>query len=111
MAEPRGLHCTERVSRSYTEVRDLLHRQPLRLLQRATSPGGAHSSSSVALRLDVAGVEIDVQARIHVRRVRDLSSPQSGAPTTCVELSWGATSVPALFPSMLAELFAQPLST
>jgi hypothetical protein len=72
----------------------------------------AHSNSLVAqLRLNVAGLEVGVDVRVLVRRIRDHPPPPGGVPVTCVELSWEATRMPALFPTMLAELFARPLSS
>jgi hypothetical protein len=111
MSEPRGLHCHKRVGRSYESIRALLNREPLRLLQRATTSALDHSKSLIAkLRLQVAGVEIDVDVRMLARRIRDQPVGDGTLPVTCVELSWEAKGMPGLFPTMLAELFARPSS-
>jgi hypothetical protein len=111
MSEPRQLRCAEPIERAYEGVRDLLHREPLRLLQRATTSAVDRSNSRTAsLRLHVGGVAVGVQVRVHVRRVRDNPPGSDRLPVTCVELAWDATNLPTLFPSMLAELFARPLS-
>ena len=52
-----------------------------------------------------------MDVRVLVRSVRDPPSAPGGLPVTRVELSWEATRMPALFPTMLAEVFARPLST
>jgi|GEM_PF-288500 hypothetical protein len=111
MAEPRTLRCYEYVNRPYASVSELLHRDPLKLLQRATSSAAARATSLFAnLRVHVAGIDIGVDVRVLVRRVRDLQTGPGIVPVTRVELSWEATRVAALFPTMLAELSAQPLS-
>jgi hypothetical protein len=111
MAVPRALRCCEYVNRPYASVREILHREPLKLLQRATTSAAARASSVVAnLRVHVAGIEIGVDVRVLVRRVRDQETGAGNVPVTRVELAWEATRAPALFPSMLAEVSAQPLS-
>ena len=111
MAEPRTLRCCEYVDRPYESVRQIMHREPLKLLQRATTSAAARASSLVAnLRVQLAGIEIGVDVRVLVRRVRDQESGTGNAPVTRVELSWEAKRLSALFPSMLAEVSAQPLS-
>jgi hypothetical protein len=110
MAEPRGLRVREQVDRSYETVRDLLHREPLALLQRATASAVSRAHSPVAtLHARVGGVEIGVDVRVRITRTRD-QPPASSAPATRIDLSLEATSAPALFPAMLAELSARPVS-
>ena len=111
MAEPRTLRCYQYVNRSYESVRELLHRDPLKLLQRATTSAAARASTLITnLRVQLAGIDIGVDVRVSVRRIRDQEAGASGAPVTRVELGWEATRMPALFPSMLAEVSAYPLS-
>src|ERR1022692_3750278 len=110
MAEPRGLRFQEQLDRSYETVRDLLHREPLALLQRATASAVSRAHSPVAtLHARVGGVEISVDVRVRITRTRD-QPPASSAPATRLDLSLEATSAPALFPAMLAELSARPVS-
>jgi len=110
MSEPRGLHFQKQVDRSYEAVRDLLYREPLAVLQRATTSAVTRAISPVAtLHAQVGGVEISVDVRVRITRTRDQPLP-SGAPVTCLDLSLEATSAPALFPAMLAELSARPVS-
>lgn len=111
MAEPRTLRCYEYVDRPYESVREVMHREPLKLLQRATTSAAARATSLIAnLRVQVGGIEIGVDVRVLVRRVRDLEMGPGNVPVTRIELTWEATRLAALFPSMLAEVSAQPLS-
>jgi hypothetical protein len=111
MSEPRGLRCSEIVGRSYESVRELLTREPLKLLQRATASALGHSNSLIVkLRLDVARVEVGVDIRVLVRRIRDQPLAAGRSPELCVELLWEAMRMPTLFPTMLAEVFARPAS-
>ena len=110
MSEPRGLRFQEQVDRPYATVRDLLYREPLAVLQRATTSAVSRANSPVAtLHARVGGVEISVDVRVRITRTRD-QPPASGAPVTRLDLSLQATSAPALFPEMLAELSARPVS-
>jgi hypothetical protein len=108
MSEPRGFRFQEQVDRPYSTVRDLLHREPLAALQRATTSAVSRANSPVAtLHARVGGVEIGVDVRVRITHTRD-QPPPSGTPVTRLDLSLQATSAPALFPEMLAELSARP---
>jgi len=113
MSQPRGLSCIEQVNRPYDQVRPLLLTDPLRLLQRATTSAVARCNSTIAtLRLPLAGLEIGVDVRVHVRSIRDEAEPAADArPVTRVTLSWEAIRRPGIFPAMLAELSARPVFT
>jgi hypothetical protein len=111
MSQPRSLHCYEYIDRPYERVRQRLHHDPAKLLQRATTSAAARAGSLIAsLRVQVAGVEIGVGVRILVRRIRDQTAPSGEPAGTRLELSWEAAQMPALFPAMLAEVSARPLS-
>jgi hypothetical protein len=112
MIEPRKLRCYEYVNRPYEEVRKLLHRRAPDLFQRATTSASARADALAAsLRVSVAGVELGVDVRIHVRSIRDEEWTAGLSPITRVSLGWEAARAPALFPSMSAELSAWPLSS
>ncbi len=113
MSEPRSLRSYDFVDRPYEGVRELLHRDPLKLMQRATTSAAATRASSLiaSLHLQVAGFEIGVEVRVFVRGVRDERLGASQTPMTRVELTWEAKSMAPLFPTMLAEITAQPLSS
>ena len=111
MSEPRTVRCYEYVNRPYERVRQLLHRDPLKLVQRATTSAASRAGSLFAsLRVQVAAIEVGVDVRVLVRRIRDQHSGPGDVPVTRVELAWEATRAAALFPAMLAEVSAQPLS-
>lgn len=111
MAEPRTVRCYQYVNRPYERVREVLHRDPLKLLQRATTSAAARAQSLIAnLHVQVAGIDLGVDVRVVAPRVHDGRTGPGSVPVTTVELSWEATRMPALFPTMNAELSAQPLS-
>ncbi|HZU81608.1 MAG TPA: hypothetical protein VE987_01770 [Polyangiaceae bacterium] len=112
MSEPRTLRCYAYVNRPYEAVRAALHERTLELMQRATNSAAARASSLGAnLRVDVAGVEIGVEVRLHVASVREEQGVAGLSPVTRVSIGWEATRAPALFPLMSAELAAWPLSS
>jgi hypothetical protein len=93
-------------------VRDILHHEPLRLLQRATSSASSRARELVAnLKVDVRGVEVGVDVRVHVRSVREDEGVAGLSPVTRVELGWEAAHAPALFPLMSAQLSAWPITS
>ncbi|HXX67969.1 MAG TPA: hypothetical protein VEK07_12335 [Polyangiaceae bacterium] len=111
MSEPRSLHCYEYIERSYENVRGLLHKDATKLLQRATSSAATRSQEILAsLHLHVAGIEIGVDVRVFVQRIREQNAASGELVATRLELSWEAAHMPALFPVMLAEVTARPLS-
>jgi hypothetical protein len=112
MSEPRKLRCYRYVDRPYENVRALLHAHPLELLQHATTSAAARARSvSANLKVTVAGVEIGIDVRAHVHRVRDEEGVAGLSPVTRVELGWEAARAPGLFPSMQAVLSVWPLSS
>lgn len=108
---PRRLRCYEYVDRPYQAVRALLHERTLEVLQRATSSAAARADSLAgSLRVAVAGLEIGVDVRIHIKAVRDDPGVAGLSPVTHVTLEWQAARTPGLFPLMTAQLSAWPLS-
>jgi hypothetical protein len=110
MSTPRPLHCADYASRPYPEVRALLRRDPLGLIQRATTSAGAQlRAAGSTLRIELGTFEVGVRLRVGVENVTD--EMLSGAvPALRVSLMWKALRNPALFPSMLADLLVWPLS-
>jgi hypothetical protein len=105
------VRCYEYVNRPYESVRALLHGDPMKLLQTATTSAAARSSSLLAnLRVQVAGIEIGLDVRVLMRGIRDQRAGAGNEPITRLEFSLNAARLPALFPTMLAEVSAQPLS-
>jgi len=103
--------CYRYVERSYEDVAARLRPDPLDLLQRATTSASARAKSlATSLRVEVAGLEICVDVRLYVRRVRDRNDDGRASPGLCLDISWEALNNPGLFPSMLAELSVWPVS-
>jgi hypothetical protein len=111
MSEPRNLRCYQYVDRPYEKVRELFHSRPLELLQRATTSAAARADSlGASLKVKVGGIELGVDVRAYVQRVRDEPGIAGLSPITCVDLGWEAARASAFFPSMQAVLSASPLS-
>ena len=113
MAEPRTLRFYGYVNRPYERVRDVLRAQPLALLARATTSSAKRAQELAAnLHVGAGGIQIGVDVRTTVHRVRDEEPVAGLSPVTCVELAWEAMRAPALFPLMRAQISAWPtLST
>jgi hypothetical protein len=95
------------VDRPYDAVRQLLRSSAEELFQRATK--AARGPVVARLWLEGTGVDIGVDVRVHVT-LRPDDPAQRGLPTvTNLALSWGATDVAALFPSMSADLALSPM--
>jgi hypothetical protein len=111
MGEPRMVGCYDYVTRAYEDVCTLLRREPLDLLQRATNSASSRARSrATSLRVELVGLEISVDVRLDVRRVRDRVAVAGASPELRIDLAWEAIRNAALFPSMLAELLVWPLS-
>ena len=112
MSEPRRLRCYEYVNRPYEQVRDLLRGQPLELLQRATTSAASRARTLAAtLHVGVAGIDIGVDVRTNVQRIREEERAAAVSPATILEIGWEASGAPRLFPVMHLELSAWPLSS
>jgi hypothetical protein len=112
MSEPRKLRCYEYVNRPYEQVRDLLRRQPLELLQRATTSAASRARTLAAtLHVGVAGIEIGVDVRTNVQRIREEERVAGMSPVTILDIGWEASRAPGFFPLMHLELSAWPLSS
>jgi hypothetical protein len=110
MTEPRKLRCYEYVNRPYESVRALLRERGAELFQHATTSAAARADALAStLRVSVAGVEVGVDVRIHLRGMRDETWIAGLSPITRMDLAWEATRATALFPAMEAELSAWPL--
>jgi len=112
MSEPRKLRCYQYVNRPYEQVRALLRHQPLELLKRATTSAAARAGALAAnLHVAIGGIEVGVDVRPHLQRIREDSSVAGLSPVTVLEIGWEASRAPGLFPSMHLELSAWPLSS
>ena len=112
MSEPRRLRCYQYVNRPYAPVRDLLRREPLELLKRATtSAAGRAGALAASLHVEIGGIEVGVDVRPHLHGIRESPGGDGQQPVIRLEIGWEASRTPALFPSMHLELSAWPLSS
>jgi hypothetical protein len=112
MSQRKNIRCYGYVVRPYEQVRSLLYREPLQLLQRATNSASARARALLAsLKVDLAGIEIGIDVRAHVRRVHDEEGVAGLSPVTRVDLGWEAARAPAFFPLMAARLSAWPITS
>ncbi len=112
MSERTNLRCYGYVDRPFSELREMLHRAPLELLQRATKAASARTRGLVAnLRVEIGGIDLGVDVRPYVKRVYDEEGIAGLPPSTIVELRWEAERAPALFPLMSARLSASPMAS
>jgi hypothetical protein len=111
MTQPRTVRCCKKVDRPFDPVAAVLCGEPSALLQRATTSAAARAASLAAnLHVEVMGLEVGVNVRLSVRRVRRIETDDGQSSTISVELTWEAIRSTGLFPSMLAELTARPRS-
>lgn len=107
----RNVRCYQYVNRPYESVRNLLRNQPLDVLRRATTSAVARTREVAgSLHIDVGGVEVAVEVRLHVRGVREDEAVAGVSPVTHVNIGWEAARAPSLFPLMSADLSAWPLT-
>ncbi|HEY3820115.1 MAG TPA: hypothetical protein VGL81_23285 [Polyangiaceae bacterium] len=112
MSEPRKLRYYQYVNRPYEQVHAILRHQPLALLQQATTSAAARAGALAAsLHVSIGGIEVGVDVRPHVTRVREEKGVAGLSPVLVLEIGWEATRAPGLFPSMHLELSAWPLSS
>ena len=98
MSEPKAVGCYDYVTGPYEDVWTLLRREPLALLQRATTSAAARAQSlATSLRVELAGLEIGVAVRLSIRDIRDHETLAGVLPALRIELSWEAINRPALF--------------
>jgi hypothetical protein len=111
MTEPRMVRSFQYVNRSYQEVCALLLREPLDVLQRATTSASKRTKSlATSLRVTLSAVEISVDVRLFIRHIREDLALDGSSRTLRLQLTWEAMTNPGLFPSMLAELSVGELS-
>lgn len=109
--QPRTLCGYEQINRPFEEVARILRGQSSDLFRRATTSAMDRIvMRAPSLRVEMAGFKIAVETRVLVRRIRDAPALSDGVPSLSVELTWESLRAPRLFPHMLAELAATPLS-
>jgi hypothetical protein len=110
MSEPRKLRCFEYIDRPYEQVRIALRERARGTLQRATSSAVQRGEALVArMQAGAAGITMGVNVRVQVKDVCEEQGIGGLPPATTFEIEWQAEQMPALFPSMTAEVSVTPL--
>jgi hypothetical protein len=110
MSEPRKLRCYEYVDRPYEQVRIALRERARDTLQRATSSAVKRGQGLMAsVQAGAAGITVGVNVLVQVKDIREEEAIGGLPPTTTFEIAWQAEQVPALFPTMTAEVSVTPL--
>lgn len=112
MSQSRTVRCYEYVNRPYEAVRDLLRRNPVEFLGRATTSAAARSNELAGrLKIELGGIELGVQVTIHVHSVKESEGVAGMSPVTQVAIGWEASHAPSLFPLLSGQLSAWPLTS
>jgi hypothetical protein len=105
MAPRQTIHKYDYVNQPYAQVRDALTRDALAVFRAATKSASTRAHDvAAALRVQVAGLAIEKDIVITVKRVDEQRSPALETMVTTIELEWAAAQAPRLFPLMRAEL-------
>lgn len=105
------IRCYDYVNHRYEAVRDALAKDPVAVFRAATKSASSRAETvAVALRVDVAGVEIAKDVVVAVKRVAEEPGKAKKPQRTVIELEWEAAKSPRLFPFMKAELAIYPLT-
>jgi len=111
MREGRDIRCYDYVNHRYADVRDALTRDALNVFQSATKAAASRARSIAAeLHVDLGGVGIKADVNISVKTIEEEVGGAMSTPTTRLRLEWEATTMPRMFPLMIAELSLYPLT-
>jgi hypothetical protein len=105
------IRCYDYVNRPYGQVRDALSKDALAVFQGATRAAGARAQSVAAeLHVDIGGVGVQANIKIHVKSIDEKAPDAISMPSTALQLEWEAETMPQLFPLMKGELRIYPLT-
>lgn len=111
MAGSLELRSFDYVNHPYAQVRDVLMKDALAVFRAATKAASSRANDvASALRVQVAGLEIQKDIVIDVKQVEEQKSPALKTLVTHIELEWEAAKSPRLFPLMRAELSVYALT-
>jgi hypothetical protein len=111
MSKGLEIRCYDYVNHPYEKVRDALKREALNVFQSATKAAASRAQSVAAqLHVDLGGIGVKADIRISVKNIEEKVADAMSGPVTQLLLEWEATTAPALFPFMKAELSAYPLT-
>jgi hypothetical protein len=111
MARSHELRSYDYVNHPYEKVRDVLVRDAPAVFHAATKAASSRAQDvASALRVQVAGFEIQKDIVIQVKKVEEEKNATKGTLVTRIELEWEAAKSPRLFPLMRAELSVYALT-
>ena len=112
MSKGREIRCYDYVNHPYEQVRDALSHDALAVFQSATKAAASRAQSVAAeLRVDIGGIAVEADIRIHVKNIKEKGRETMSAPVTRLQLEWEAARMPRLFPFMKADLAIYPLTS
>lgn len=99
------------VNHPYAKVHEVLARDAAAVFRAATKAASSRAHEvAAALRIHVAGLEIQKDIVIEVKSIEQRQSAALGTLVTHIELQWEAAKSPRLFPLMRAELMVYALT-
>lgn len=113
MSGPREIRCYQYVTRPYSRVSEILTKDPVGFLRRATAAAAMRAEDLVGqMKVDIAGIEVDRDVALDVTLVDTTTKPPAALalPAMALSITWHAAKRASLFPSMRAELTVYPLS-
>jgi hypothetical protein len=112
MSKGREIRCYDYVNHPYEQVRDALSHDALAVFQSATKAAASRAQSVAAeLRVDIGGIAVEADIKIHVKNIEEKRPEAMSAPVTRLQLEWEAAKMPRLFPFMKADLTIYPLTS
>jgi hypothetical protein len=112
MATGREIRSYDYVNHPYDRVRDALKQDAAAVFQSATKAAARRAESVAAeLHVEVGGVGLKADIKIHVKDVQEKAADSHSPPSTKLLLEWEAANMPQLFPLMRGELSVYPLTT
>ena len=107
----KTIRCYDYVNHRYEAVRDAVVKDPVALFRAATKSASSRAEAvAVALRVDIAGVEVSKDVVVAVKKVAEEPGKAKKPQRTVLTLEWEAAKSPRLFPFMQAELAIYPLT-
>ena len=108
MGHPHEVRASARIANSYEHVCDAWLKDPLGVLQRATSTR-LSGLFGAKLHVPLGALEIGSEIVVDIDGVEHCRSADN-KPWTKVTIEWGALRSPELFPTMHAAVFVYPTS-
>ncbi len=110
MSKGVEIRCYDYVNHPYEQVRDALSKDALAVFQSATKAAQWRAQSvATQLRAEIAGIGVDADILISVKKIDEWSEAMTG-PVTRLQIEWQAARMPGLFPLMKADLSIYPLT-